>query len=174
MDLCFFHGLDSSPLGTKSRLLKKHYPECKIPVLPPDIHTRLALVEQEIKQPILVVGSSLGGLTALMFAERHPELTAAMLLMAPAVGCREESLFTEEQKKVLESVYIPAKTPTIIIAGVKDEVIPLASIRAMVARSPHPQKIQLNEVDDDHNLHNSLEMMLQAIEFLKTGKGDSL
>jgi len=174
MDLYFFHGLDSSPQGTKSRLLKTHYPECRIPTLPPDIHTRLDIVEKEIKTPILAVGSSLGGLTALMFAGRHPGLTAAMLLLAPAVGCREESLFTEDQKKLLESVYVPAEIPTIIIAGAKDEVIPIETIRAMVARSPHPQKIQLKEVDDDHNLHNSLTMMLQAIERLRTGKGDRL
>lgn len=169
--LCFFHGLDSSPQGTKSKLLKKHYPQCLIPALPPDIRQRLIILEKEIKVPILAVGSSLGGLTALMFADRHPEWVGAMVLLAPAVGCRDESLYTPEQKKILESVYIPAGIPSIVIAGIRDEVIPLASIRAMVTRSPDPKAIQLKEVDDDHNLHQSLEIMLASIEQLQTAEG---
>ena len=164
MQLCFLHGLDSSPYGTKARLLRSKYPQCLIPALPQDIHERLKILEKEIRAQILAVGSSLGGLTALMFADHHPELVQAMVLLAPAVGCREESLFTTEQKKILESVYVPAGIPTIIIAGIRDEVIPLSSVRAMVQRSPDPKAIQLHEVDDDHNLHQSLELMLQVIE----------
>ncbi len=142
-----------------------------MPALPPDINERLLILEREIKSPILAVGSSLGGLTALMFADRHPELVAAMLLLAPAVGCRDESIFTESQKEILESVFIPAGIPAIVIAGIRDEVIPLASIRAMVARSPEPESIQLKEVDDDHNLHQSLELMLESIEQIINAKG---
>lgn len=168
MRLCFLHGLDSSPQGTKSRLLKTHYPDCLIPSLPPDIFERVRIVEQKIREPMIVIGSSLGGLTALMAAIAHPDLIKALILLAPAVGCRDESIFSEDQKKTLQSTYIPAGIPTIIIAGIKDDVIPLASIRALVQRSPDPGQIQLHEVNDDHNLHQSLGLMLESIEKVRT------
>jgi len=168
MRLCFLHGLDSSPQGTKSRLLKAHYPDCLIPTLPPDIHERIRIVEQALHEPAIVIGSSLGGLTALMFALAHPELINALVLLAPAVGFRDESLFTEEQKRTLGAIYVPADIPTIIVAGIKDDVIPLSSIRALVQRSPDPDRILLHEVDDDHNLHQSLGLMLESIEKVQT------
>jgi len=168
MRLCFLHGLDSSPQGTKARLLKTHYPDCLIPSLPPEIHERLHMVEQALQEPSVVIGSSLGGLTALMFASTHPDLVEALLLLAPAVGCRNSSIFTEDQKQILESTYVPATIPTLIIAGIRDEVIPLSSIRALVQRSPDPDRIQLHEVDDDHNLQQSLGLMLESIEQIRT------
>jgi len=168
MRLCFLHGLDSSPQGTKSRLLKTHYPNCLIPSLPPDIHERVRIVEQTLHEPTLVIGSSLGGLTALMVATVHPELIAALLLLAPAVGCRDESIFTTDQKRLLQSLCVPAAIPTVIIAGTRDDVIPLPSIRALVQRSPYPGRIQLHEVDDDHNLHQSLDLMLDSIAQIRT------
>lgn len=167
MPLCFLHGLDSSPQGTKARLIKAHYPECLIPTLSPDIHERLRIVDRELQQPAIVVGSSLGGLTAIMFANAHPEFIQGLLLLAPAVGSRNESIFTKKQQLMLESLYVPAAIPTIIIAGIRDEVIPLASIRTLVRRSPDPDRIQLHEVDDDHNLHQSLGLMLESIEQLR-------
>lgn len=168
MRLCFLHGLDSSPQGTKARLIKTHYPDCLIPSLPPDIHERVRIVEQVLLEPTIVIGSSLGGLTALMFSMTHPELITALLLLAPAAGCRDESIFTKEQKLLLETLYVPASIPTVIIAGIRDEVIPLASIRALVQRSPDPGRIQLHEVDDDHNLHQSLGLMLDLIVQIQT------
>ena len=117
---------------------------------------------------MLVIGSSLGGLTALMVAIEHPELMNALLLLAPAVGCRDESIFSLDQKLMLESLYVPASIPTIIIAGIRDEVIPISSIRALVQRSPDPDRIQLHEVNDDHNLHQSLDLMLDSIAQILT------
>jgi len=154
-------------MGTKSRLLKQHYPQCLIPSLPPDIHKRFQIVEKKIVEPAFIIGSSLGGLTALMFAMKHPETVKSLLLLAPAVGCTDKSLFTSEQKKIIDAVYIPAGIPSIVIAGINDDVIPLASIRAMVGRSPDSGKIELLELDDDHNLHRSLDLMLKTIEKLK-------
>ena len=171
MRLCFLHGLDSSPMGTKSRLLKQHYPQCLIPSLPPDIHKRFQIVEKSIVEPAFIIGSSLGGLTALMLAMKHPKTVKSLLLLAPAVGCTDKSLFSSEQKKILDTVYIPAGIPSVIIAGINDDVIPLASIRAMVGRSPDPENIELIEVDDDHNLHRSLDLMLQTIVKIKTTAG---
>jgi pimeloyl-ACP methyl ester carboxylesterase len=161
---CFLHGLDSSPRGTKARLLKKRYPHCLIPSLPPDIHERVRIVERRLVEPLLMVGSSLGGLTALMVAMKHPETVEGMVLMAPAVGLSDPNLATPEFNRVLPSLYVPAGVPTINIAGLRDRVIPLPAIRAMIHRSPNPEQIRLHEVDDDHDLHQSLDLMLAAVK----------
>ena len=113
---------------------------------------------------MLIVGSSLGGLTALMYAMSHPEMVHGLVLLAPAVGTKVGGLFTGEQERIMSSVYIPQGMPTKLIVGLRDEVIPLSSIRAMIERSPEPANIQLLEVDDDHDLHKSLDLMLQAID----------
>lgn len=174
MKLCFFHGLDSSPQGTKSVLLKKRYPDCWIPALPPDVKERLEILRREMKEPMLVVGSSLGGLTAVLLAMERPDTAKGMVLLAPAVGVRDASLFTAEQVEKLSTLYIPEGIPTIIIAGIRDDVIPLSAIRALVKRSPSQMRIALREVDDDHNLHQSLDLMLDAIEEMKRKVQDSI
>ncbi len=162
-DLCFLHGLDSSPAGTKARLIRKRYSHCRIPTLPPDIHERLRIVANDITTPHIVVGSSLGGLTALMFADRFPQRVRAMLLMAPAVGCTDPTLFTPEQEKALQKICVPAGIPTVIVAGRQDELIPLGAIEALVQRSPAQKNIRLIAVNDDHNLHASLDLMMQLL-----------
>jgi pimeloyl-ACP methyl ester carboxylesterase len=163
MDICFFHGLDSSPQGTKSTLLRRHYPKIWIPALPRDVGERLERLSREMDRPMVVVGSSLGGLTALLFAMRKPRWVKGMVLLAPAVGTNRQDLFGADQLKVLDTVFIPERIPTTVIAGIRDDVIPISAIRSMVARSPDPDRIILHEVDDDHNLHQSLDLMLQSI-----------
>ena len=167
MKLCFLHGLDSSPQGTKASLLRAYDPSCLIPNLPSDINERLKALKHALRSPVLLAGSSLGGLTALMYAMSHPEMVHGLVLLAPAVGIKAEGIFTEEHKRIMSSVYIPQGIPTKLIVGLRDEVIPLDSIRAMIERSPDPANIQLLEVDDDHDLHKSLDLILQTIERIR-------
>ncbi|HDR15313.1 MAG TPA: alpha/beta fold hydrolase [Desulfobacteraceae bacterium] len=164
MKMAFFHGLDSSPQGTKGRLLMERYPGIYVPLLPADINERLRIVENDIREPMLIIGSSLGGLTALLFAMKHPELVKGLILLAPAVGFFDRTILNSEQSNALDSLYVPAGLKTFIIAGIRDEVIPLAAVRAMVDRSPEPREITLHEVDDDHNLHDHLDFMLSCID----------
>lgn len=163
VQLCFFHGLDSSPQGTKAGLLKKAYPGCWIPELPPDIYQRIDIVEGGIKEPAVIIGSSLGGLTAVMYAMKHPEMVNGMVLMAPAVGCTDQSILAAH-KPLTASLYIPKGIPTVIVAGLQDDLIPVSAIRSLVQRSPERASIRLHEVDDDHMLHASLELMFRSVE----------
>ena len=119
--------------------------------------------------PMFVVGSSLGGLTAVLYAMSHPEMVRGMLLLAPAVGAKDQDFFTKEQQQILDSLYIPPAIPTVVIAGLRDELIPVTAIRRLIGRSPDQEQIELLEVDDDHNLHESLGLMLKEIERLRTG-----
>jgi enterochelin esterase-like enzyme len=171
MQLCFIHGLDSSPRGTKASLLKSYNPQFLIPDLPPQIQKRLSVVERLLDEPSLLVGSSLGGLTAILYAMRRPGMVEGMVLLAPAVGTGDVALFNEEEESVLSEVYIPGGIPTVIVAGLRDEVVPLSAIRAMIERSPERQNIRLIEVDDDHDLHQSLDIMIRSIEEIESGAG---
>ena len=164
MRLCFFHGLESSPKGTKSRLLRQHYPGCWIPELSPDIYNRIDIVEAGMEEPMVVVGSSLGGLTAIMYAMKHPEMVKGLVLLAPAVGSRDGiNIMADMEEGLSDSLYIPGSIPTAIIAAIRDELIPVTAVRSLVQRSPQPEKIKLYEVDDDHMLHQSLDLMLITI-----------
>jgi pimeloyl-ACP methyl ester carboxylesterase len=167
MKVCFLHGLDSSPTGTKATLLRKHVNGCWIPELPPGSAERIRLLEQEVCEPMLFVGSSLGGLTAILYAMRHPEKVLGLVLLAPAVGTLIPDLFTEEEKAMMASTVILPGIPATVIAGMRDEVVPLTAIQAFVDRSPDPERIRLAEVDDDHDLHHSLDRMLEAIEQIR-------
>jgi pimeloyl-ACP methyl ester carboxylesterase len=102
-----------------------------------------------------------------MYAMSHPEMIHGLVLLAPAVGIKIEDLFTAEHKRIMSSVYIPQGIPTKLIVGLRDEVIPLDSIRAMIERSPDTGNIQLLEVDDNHDLHKSLDLIPQAIERIR-------
>jgi pimeloyl-ACP methyl ester carboxylesterase len=163
--LCFFHGLDSSPEGTKARLLKMIYADCWIPKLPPDIYKRLDIVETGITEPAVIIGSSLGGLTAVMYAMRRPEMVRGLVLMAPAVVCTDKSILAEYEP-LAESLFIPAGFQTVILAGIHDTLIPISAIRSVIERSPEKESIRLHEVDDDHMLHQSLELMFHEVERL--------
>ncbi len=164
MKMAFFHGLDSSPEGTKGTLLRKRYGEIYAPLFPADVDERIRIVESGLKDPALIVGSSLGGLTALLYAMKHKDLVKGLVLLAPAVGFFDGAVLNSEQSGRLDSIYVPAGLKTVIIAGIRDEVIPLAAVRALVDRSPEPGMITLHEVDDDHNLHEHLDFMLSCID----------
>ena len=58
MKLCFLHGLDSSPQGTKASFLRAYDSRCLIPNLPPNINERLKVLKHELRAPVLLVGSS--------------------------------------------------------------------------------------------------------------------
>ena len=163
-ELYFLHGMESSPLGTKSRLLLESYPNCVIPELPPDIRKREKILMNLIQEPAWFVGSSLGGLSALLFAMKKPGLVRGMVLMAPAVGFLVEDVLPAEDLQLIQTTYIPTKIPCTVIAGLKDEVVSLKSIETMIERSPSQEFIKYLQVDDDHFLNRSLDILLSELE----------
>ncbi|NQU63193.1 MAG: alpha/beta fold hydrolase [SAR324 cluster bacterium] len=162
--LVFLHGMESSPQGTKSRFIKKHYPDCLIPGLPADIHQRMSIIEALVKKPVRIVGSSLGGLSALLYAARFRERVKGMILIAPAVGFFDETIFDVKNNGLIRRTYIPEGIPCTVIIGKRDDVIPQADIEAMIERSPDKDRIKVILRDDDHSLNQSLELLLVEIK----------
>jgi len=162
-DLIFLHGMESSPKGTKAQIIKKNHPHCVIPDLPPDIHLRQSILDRLITGPVCIVGSSLGGLSALLFAMKQPALVKGMILVAPAVGFYDHSIFNDRDKQLIGRTYIPAKIPCTVMIGKRDTVIPQADIEAMIDRSPDKSLIRNVYRNDDHTRNHSLERPLAEI-----------
>ncbi len=162
--LMFLHGMESSPLGTKSRFIRSHYPDCLIPELSPDIHERKAVIEEIVKKSVYIIGSSLGGLSALLYAMSFPEKVERMILIAPAVGFFDETVFKNHDKELIRRTYIPKGIPCTVMIGKRDDVIPEADIEAMIARSPDQGNIKVIKQDDDHALNQSLDLLLREIQ----------
>ena len=167
-NLYYLHGLKSSPDGFRACYIRERYPELVAPALSEDVYERMELLEREIQAPVYLVGSSLGGLSALMFVEQFPQLVKGMMLLAPAVGFCDQQYRTPEILALVERLIIPAGIPTAVIAATRDEVIPCRAIQTMVARSPKPEDIMLNLVDDIHRCREqaTLDCMMQGIQHI--------
>ncbi|MBP47334.1 MAG: alpha/beta hydrolase [Myxococcales bacterium] len=152
MQLVFFHGLESGPHGSKYQRLQARWPQIVAPDCqgvrdPWERIERVELALADFDEPLVIVGSSFGGLIASHFAERHPSRVAALVLCAPALHVPEP--------------WMPkrAPVPTVIIHGVDDAVVPVQASRRWAERFD----LQLIEVADDHRLARSHEEMTDAV-----------
>jgi len=149
MQIVFLHGLESGPQGSKFQALSRRFGE----ILAPDcsgIYTeseRLQVIRRELADqpgPFLLVGSSMGGLMALLLQQAEPDRIAGLVLCAPAL-----------QRGNAPSIDPRKLPPTRVIHGSRDEVIPIRVSRVFAER--------LIEVDDDHRLQNSLTVIVQTV-----------
>lgn len=142
----FLHGLESGPHGSKYRALKPALPGLRAPdtegILDPD--ARLQKIEAALAgdERLLLVGSSFGGLMACLYADRHPERVAAMVLCAPALHAKLQP-WVDGLRRLPER--------TVILHGRGDDVVPIAASRRAAERFGVP----LVELDDDHRLSAS-------------------
>lgn len=152
MKIVFLHGLETGPHGSKYQALKKMFGE----VISPDCEgvkdpqQRLTIIKQALKDqagPFLVVGSSAGGLMALLLQREDPRVKG-LVLCAPA-------LHTE----FAESLTAEGLPETVIIHGLSDDVVPIESSRSFGA--------PLVEVDDGHRLNDSLALIIRLVFEMK-------
>lgn len=155
MKILFLHGLESGPHGSKYQALTWMFGD----VLAPDCSgikdewQRLDIIQQQLeteKEPVIVVGSSMGGLMALLLNQVNPEKVAGMVLCAPAIH--------RPEAKNLDVEKLP---PTIVIHGRADTVVPFSCSAVFGKR--------LIAVDDDHRLSNSMPVILRAVFDIKLG-----
>ncbi len=153
MKILFLHGLESGPHGTKFHALREMFGEVVSPDCTgvTDESSRLAIIEQVVdaaEAPFLVVGSSMGGLMALLLQRSRPEAVAGMVLCAPALH--------RPAAVGLSAVNLP---PTVIVHGRRDVVVPIEGSRSF--------GVPLVEVEDDHRLNRSLPRLLREVFELK-------
>ncbi len=158
--LLFCHGLESAPQGAKFRALL----EAGYDVLAPDCQglvlvERVDLVRRVVlgmREPPLLVGSSYGGLAALVVAEELANrgvVVPALVLCAPALNLREPPVDIAPPRLVVS---------TTIIHGTRDEVVPVSVSREFATTQP-TSLLELVEVDDDHRLAGSLDVLVTAV-----------
>jgi pimeloyl-ACP methyl ester carboxylesterase len=146
--LLFIHGSESSSQTYKATLLRGLFPG----MVTPDF---TGLLDERMKQLAAIIdhttgwtliGSSLGGLMAALFAAQAPGQVRRLVLLAPALnwpGIRNKLTIFQ--------------IPTVIIHGTQDDVVPLAVVRPLAERIfTH---LTYRVVDDDHRLHKTAEAL---------------
>ena len=158
--IIYAHGRSGTPWGAKITALRAAGYEVVAPDLrAEDLAGRVRKLDQLTRrQRGLLVGSSYGGLAALLLAIQHPERFHALLLLAPALNLYEPPV--EDPNTLV----VPSTVRTVIIHGTRDEIVPIGASRALAARSG--MGTRLVEVDDEHRLAASEPIILQAVAAL--------
>jgi pimeloyl-ACP methyl ester carboxylesterase len=95
MRIVYLHGFASSPHSNKARYFKTKFDQMGVPFEAPQldegdferltITSQLGVVERAVAgRPAVLMGSSLGGYLAALYAVRHPGDVERMVLLAPA------------------------------------------------------------------------------------------
>jgi pimeloyl-ACP methyl ester carboxylesterase len=205
----YLHGFASGPMSRKAqsfrRALAWHGLELEIPDLAEGdfghltISGQLTVVERTLHgEAACLVGSSMGGYIAALYAAGHPDITR-LVLLAPAFSfaSRWELLTGHEKLRLwrdtgwLDVYHYGDKCdrrvhfglfedalrhplspdfgqPALILHGVHDVTVPCELSRAFVERHP---SAELVELDSDHELLNVLpEVVERGIAFLLPAK----
>jgi uncharacterized protein len=129
-------------------------------------------------EPVQLVGSSMGGYVAALYAAAHPEVSR-LVLLAPAFGFAPRwnerigdpappdfEVFhygTQTMRRVHYGLIEDAlrypphpgfTQPALIYHGIHDDVVPIEYSRAFAAAHPN---VRLIELDSDHELLNVLD-----------------
>ena len=95
MRVVYLHGFASSPLSSKAQFFRRKFAERGVPMDIPQldegrfeeltISGQLQVIERAVGgQPAILIGSSLGGYLAALYASRHPPQVERLVLLAPA------------------------------------------------------------------------------------------
>lgn len=149
MQIFFFHGLESGPHGAKYHAIREHHDVISPDFRDQDLETRLKTAEEATRgqTDAILVGSSFGGLVAALLYDRYPERFSTYLLLAPAVHSELAAHIT----------HAPA-TGT-IIHGTHDDVVLIEPVRLFA----QAHGLAFIEVDDEHRLANSMDIILKAL-----------
>jgi pimeloyl-ACP methyl ester carboxylesterase len=195
MKYVYLHGLASSPQSTKAQFFRKGFAEkgldLEIPVLDGGDFTHLSITGQlhivdaaVAGQPSVVMGSSLGGYLAALYAARHANIEK-LVLLAPALRFpsrwREryspEDLASWKEKGTVSLFHyaynheVPLgyqliedaqnyedepelRQPALLLHGNSDPVCPASISTAYAAQHPN---VILRLFDSGHELTNVLE-----------------
>ncbi len=147
--LVFIHGSGSSSQTYKAGLLRSRFPGMVVPDFSGSLEERMEQLESILAtgRDWILIGSSLGGTMAVLFAARHPAQARKLVLLAPALMLPE----------VAEQVTEPIPIPCTIIHGTRDEVVPLEETQKLAQRL-FPN-LDYRVVEDDHRLHKTAEQL---------------
>jgi uncharacterized protein len=206
MRIVYLHGFASSPQSGKARFFAEKFGALGVPFTAPQldegnfegptISGQLGVVEREVRgEPVVLMGSSLGGYLAALYAARHQEIEK-LVLLAPAYqfptrwrarySAEELELwrrrgtipffhygFKEERGLGFQMVEDARKyedepafrQPALVLHGLKDDVVPAALSKAFAERHPN---VTLRLLDSGHELTDVLEdLWMETATFLE-------
>ena len=148
--IVFIHGSGGDKSQTyKAKLLRRLFPGMVTPDFDGPISTRMSHLRTILGKEAgwILIGSSLGGLMAALFAYKSPRQMQKLILLAPAVS-------------LMAFVKIPPASidiPTTIVQGTQDELIRLPKARELAEKVfTH---LTYMVVEDDHRLHKTAEKL---------------
>ncbi|HEV7559718.1 MAG TPA: YqiA/YcfP family alpha/beta fold hydrolase [Kofleriaceae bacterium] len=195
MNILYGHGFASGPRSTKGLAFEAHFAAIGVAIdrldlrVPSLEHLRLSAMIDTVRAAItdqaIVIGSSLGGLTAARAAERDPRIVA-LVLMAPAfqliarwrqrpdweawqrTGWLAIHDFAEnkparvdigfaDDAAAIDIGYPDVRVPTLIFHGNHDDAVSIERSREFVAGNQHARLVEL---DDGHDLIASVPVIL--------------
>ena len=158
--LVWAHGLWGSPNGSKVTAIRKS----GIKVISPDFNEmelidRVELLKETIELGnVVLAGSSWGGLACALTAMQIPEKLKGLLLLAPALH------YPESPNDEPEKLIAPDNVPVTIIHSTTDDIVPISASKNYIERSGN--NVQLIEVEDNHVLENSIELIISEAKKL--------
>ncbi|TFG94639.1 MAG: alpha/beta hydrolase [Myxococcales bacterium] len=140
----FAHGLESSPAGSKARILAEHFDALTPEMDTSDFESCVDVHSAALRsfRPDLLVGSSFGGAVAV-------ELLRRALWRGPTLLLAQAALHRRPEARLPESVAIW------LVHGLYDELIDPDESRRLAATGS-PDFVRLTLVDDDHRLAASV------------------
>jgi uncharacterized protein len=203
--ILYLHGFASGPSSTKARYFRDRLEQAGASVAIPNLEEgefehltitrQLAVVERAAaNRPVALIGSSMGGYLAALYAARHPEVSR-LVLLAPAFGFARrwsqslgaEKLADWRQSGWLEVFHYASGSqrrvgyqlledgaryedypdfpqPALLFHGRHDEVVP-AAYSEQFARAHANARLEI--LDSGHELLNVLDYMApKVVRFL--------
>lgn len=191
MNILYCHGFASSPGSRKASAFQQFFASKGISVDIPaldggdfehlTISGQLQIVEERLAgEPCTLIGSSMGGYLAALYASRHPEVER-LVLLAPAFDFAprwrdklepgkpfdvyhygEKRSRTVHYRLIEDALTFPPiphfTQPSLIFHGKNDDVVPIGLSRAFAASHAN---VTLCELDSDHELTDMLDTMLR-------------
>jgi uncharacterized protein len=204
----YLHGFASGPLSNKARFFRESLERAGATVVAPDlaggdfehltITSQLRVIEEIVgREPAGLVGSSMGGYLAALYAARHAEITR-LVLLAPAFGfarlwpewlgaaaveawrrsgwmevfhyadnCQRQLGYELLEDGARYEDYPSFTQPALIFHGIHDDVVPVEYSRQFAAHHPNAR---LKMVESGHELLNVLDdIEPQVTRFLLEG-----
>ena len=200
--ILYLHGFASGPGSKKAGIFRERFRRRGIELEVPDLAEggferltlsgQLAVVERVARgEAVSLMGSSMGGYVAALYAARHPEVRR-LLLMAPAFAAarrflerigpemaeswkstgwmpfydyakaRESRVWWQFIEDARRFEEFPETTqPVLIYHGFSDDAVPWSLSKEFVRRHP---EARLELVDSDHELLNTVDQIGEAAE----------
>ena len=207
--MLYLHGFASGPGSRKAQYFKQRFAEVgvslEIPALDEGDFLHLTLSRQRDfierltapRRPRIVMGSSMGGYLAALYASEHP--VDALIVLAPAVDFAtrwrerlgEEQLAEWQRVGTMETFHHGLKqntlikydlmedapkhepwpkvsAPTLVFHGLRDDVVPQAKVEHWVSQNP---TATLRLVDAGHEFLECLELIFEETKIFLEGLG---